>query len=91
MIRKMVEEDREAVLEMMRVFYASPAVLSNGSEEIFQSDIDHCVNDSPYMEGFIITGIDKLNSVRELPSIKFVAVTAKDKTVSVLKSLFQKN
>lgn len=35
-IRPMVEEDRNGVLDMMRVFYASPAVLSNGSEEIFE-------------------------------------------------------
>lgn len=52
-IRPMVEEDRNCVLDMMRVFYASPAVLSNGSEEIFCSDIDHCVGDSPYAEGYI--------------------------------------
>lgn len=52
-IRPMVEEDRDSVLDMMRVFYASPAVLSNGSEEIFRSDIDHCVGDSPYAEGYI--------------------------------------
>ena len=39
-IRKMKEDDRASVLEMMRVFYASPAVLSNGSEEIFNNDID---------------------------------------------------
>lgn len=52
-IRKMVETDRDTVLEMMRVFYASPAVLSNGSEMIFKNDIDNCVNDSPYLEGYI--------------------------------------
>ena len=52
-IRLMKEEDREAVLNMMRVFYASPAVLSNGSEEIFQADIDNCVSDSPYLEGYV--------------------------------------
>ena len=52
-IRKMTAEDRDAVLEMMRVFYASPAVLSNGSEEIFAADIDNCVNDNPYLEGYI--------------------------------------
>ena len=34
-IREMTIEDKASVLEMMRVFYASPAVLSNGSEEIF--------------------------------------------------------
>ena len=39
MIRNMKESDREAVLAMMREFYASPAVFSNGSEEIFASDI----------------------------------------------------
>ena len=38
---------------MMRVFYASPAVLSNGSEEIFEADVENCVNDSPYLEGFV--------------------------------------
>ena len=52
-IRKMIEKDRAEVLEMMLVFYTSPAVLSNGSEEIFKNDIDNCVNDSPYLEGYI--------------------------------------
>ena len=49
----MEERDREEVLLMMREFYASPAVLSNGSEEIFASDIDACVGNSPYLEGYI--------------------------------------
>lgn len=53
-IRAMTEADKDAVLEMMRVFYASPAVLSNGSEEIFLADIENCVNDNPYLEGYII-------------------------------------
>lgn len=53
-IRVMVASDKNAVLEMMRVFYASPAVLSNGSEEIFIADIDNCINDNPYLEGYII-------------------------------------
>ena len=53
MIRLMKEQDKEAVLDMMRVFYASEAVLSNGSEEIFISDFENCVNDSPYLEGYI--------------------------------------
>lgn len=52
-IRRMTENDRGAVLDMMRVFYASPAVFTNGSEEIFQNDIENCVNDSPYLEGYI--------------------------------------
>lgn len=53
-IRPMCEEDKPYVLEMMRVFYASPAVLSNGSEEIFLADIESCLSDSPYLEGFIM-------------------------------------
>lgn len=53
-IRAMTREDTAAVLEMMRTFYASPAVLSNGSEEIFANDIENCVNDNPYLEGYII-------------------------------------
>lgn len=52
-IRPMIREDKENVLEMMRVFYTSPAVLSNGSEEIFNRDIDNCVGDCPYVEGYI--------------------------------------
>lgn len=53
-IRPMVAADKSWVMEMMGVFYASPAVLSNGSAEIFSSDIDACVGDNPYAEGYII-------------------------------------
>ena len=52
-IRLMTKDDRDKVIEMMRVFYASPAVLSNGSEEIFEADIENCVNNSPYLEGYV--------------------------------------
>ena len=54
MIRPMVVADKESVLEMMRVFYASPAVFTNGSEEIFAADIETCISDSPYLEGYIM-------------------------------------
>ena len=54
MIRPMVAADKESVLEMMRIFYASPAVFSNGSEEIFAKDIETCVSGSPYLEGYIM-------------------------------------
>ena len=49
----MEEKDRSQVLEMMRVFYASPAVWSNGSEEVFETDVNTCISDSPYLEGYI--------------------------------------
>ena len=52
-IRKMEKRDKSQVLEMMRVFYASAAVLSNGSPEIFEADIAHCIGDCPYLEGYI--------------------------------------
>ena len=59
-IRLMTREDAQQVIDMMRVFYASPAVLSNGSEEIFISDVENCVNDSPYLEGYIIEDGQKI-------------------------------
>ena len=52
-IRKMTESDRIAVVDMMRTFYHSPAVFTNGSEEIYNNDITACVTDNPYAEGFI--------------------------------------
>lgn len=52
-IRAMKETDRAQILAMMRVFYASPAVLSNGSEAIFEADFNTCVGDSPYLEGYV--------------------------------------
>ena len=52
-IRGMEEKDRNQVFEMMRVFYASPAVWSDGSEEIFEADFTACISDSPFLEGYI--------------------------------------
>ncbi len=53
-IRVMTKKDKSSVLEMMRVFYASPAVFTNGSGEVFLNDIENCVNDNPFLEGYII-------------------------------------
>ena len=52
-IRKITEADRAAVLTMMQEFYSSPAVSTDGSEEIFGADIDTCLSDSPYLEGYV--------------------------------------
>lgn len=52
-IRQMTAADKPRVMEMMRTFYASEAVLSNGSEEIFENDIQTCLNASPYLEGYV--------------------------------------
>lgn len=54
-LEAMREEHREEVLAMMRVFYASPAVSTNGSEEIFRADVDACLSGDPYLEGYVLT------------------------------------
>ncbi len=55
----MKEQDRCAVINMMRVFYASEAVSTNGSEEIFTSDFDECISGSPFLFGYVFdTGSD---------------------------------
>ena len=59
-IRGMEEKDRSQVLEMMRVFYASPAILSNGSEEIFEADVNTCISGSPYLEGYIFENAEEI-------------------------------
>ena len=59
-IRDMREKDRNHVLEMMREFYASAAVLSNGSEEIFEADINACIGGSPYLEGYIFENSEEI-------------------------------
>lgn len=52
-IRKMSETDKNEVLDMMRVFYRSPAVHTNGSEEIFFADVENCISENPYLEGYV--------------------------------------
>lgn len=53
-IRKMLPSDENEVLAMMRPFYSSPAVYTNGSEEIFRRDFAACVGEYPFLEGFIL-------------------------------------
>lgn len=59
-IRKIRQEDREIVIDMMRRFYNSPALITNGSEEIFASNVDSCLSNSPYLEGYVFTVEDKV-------------------------------
>ncbi len=53
LIRKMLPTDKSAVKQMMQVFYASDAILSNGSDAVFEADIDTCTGESPYLEGYV--------------------------------------
>ena len=59
-IRKMTEGDRRAVVDMMRSFYHSPAVWTDGSEEIYNNDVTACVSDNPYAEGFIFENAETI-------------------------------
>lgn len=52
-VRKMQKDDREDIILMMKTFYSSDAVFTNGSEEIFNNDFENCVNNSPYIEGYV--------------------------------------
>jgi len=56
----MTASHAEAVIEMMRSFYASEAVLTNGSEEIFAKDVDACISGCPYLEGYVFEGAQGL-------------------------------
>ena len=52
-IREVKERDRLDVIEMMRTFYATDAVSTNGTFEIFTADFDACISDSPYLSGYV--------------------------------------
>ncbi len=53
MIRKIEAKDKSAVMEMMRVFYSSDAVSTNGSFEIFENDVELCIKGDAYVEGYV--------------------------------------
>ena len=59
-IEHMKKEHAEAVMEMMRTFYNSPAVHTNGSEEIYRADVENCINDNPYIEGYVFVDEDEI-------------------------------
>lgn len=59
-IRKMEKEDKIEVLSMMKEFYSSPAVSTNGSSEIFERDFNLCISNSPYLEGYVIEQNDEI-------------------------------
>lgn len=53
-IRKIEREEKQEVINMMRTFYATPFVSTNGSEEIFDANLEACINNSPYLEGYVL-------------------------------------
>ena len=54
-IRKMNIVDKAEILSMMREFYSSDAVFTNGSDEIFEKDFNACVDNNPYIEGYVFS------------------------------------
>ena len=59
-IRKMQLEDKKEILTMMEEFYSSNAVATNGSNEIFETDFENCINDYQYLEGFVFYQNEKI-------------------------------
>lgn len=59
-IRAMQEKDKKEVIDMMRIFYTSPAVYTNGSEEVYQKDFEACVSDNPFLSGYVIEDADAI-------------------------------
>lgn len=59
-IREMRREDSETVVDMMREFYTSPAVITNGSEKIFAANVDNCLDDSICAAGYVFVDGDKI-------------------------------
>ena len=59
-IRKIKKHDKPIVIDMMREFYSSPAVFTNGSEEIFNNNLDSCIENNPYLDGYVFCFEDKI-------------------------------
>lgn len=59
-IEKMRAEHKKEVIDMMAIFYASEAVNTNGSAEIFEADFENCIGNSPYIDGFVFTQAEKV-------------------------------
>lgn len=51
-IRPLVQADFEQVLAMMKVFYASDALLIHPEEEVLRRTLGDAIGDNPYVEGF---------------------------------------
>ncbi len=52
-IRFMEAKDKEQVLAMMQVFYNSPATLVKSPVEVLQQDIEDCIGEMPFIEGYV--------------------------------------
>ena len=53
LLRPLAPADREELLDMMGVFYASPAVITPVTDEILRQDIEDCLGECPFVEGWV--------------------------------------
>lgn len=53
-IRKILKEDKENYINLVKKFYNSPAVLHNVSEENFYNTFNEIITSDIYTEGFIL-------------------------------------
>lgn len=60
LIRKMQRDDSAIVLDMMRRFYNSPALITHGSEKIYAANVEACLDDSSCAEGFVFVDGEKI-------------------------------
>ena len=58
-IRKMCPADAQDILAMMKVFYASEALLIHPSEEVLRRTLTDCLAEGPYLEGYVFEDGDK--------------------------------
>ena len=53
LIRTMNQNDADEVYKMMREFYNSPAIFHTSSDAVLKKDIEDCISDTPFVEGFV--------------------------------------
>ena len=59
-IRVLERKDKKEILEMMRIFYDSPAVFHTSSDEVLERDVEDCLGELPYVEGFVFEDGEQL-------------------------------
>ena len=56
----MRRDDSATVVDMMRQFYTSPAVITDGSEKIFAANVDNCLSGKTCAAGYVFFDGDKI-------------------------------
>ena len=57
--RKFQKEDKTEILSMMKTFYSSNCVQTNGSEEIFEKDFETCLK-TEFLDGYVFIIDEKI-------------------------------